>query len=83
MHRIFGTRQPPKFMLGKAGYDWTTTIEDWVNKHFVTGPDNKEILRIIQDLKRIGLTVKTAQENITRIAEGNKPNDGQETIPIS
>ena len=75
--------EPPGFMTGKSGDGWEQPIKDWIDKHFVTGPDNKQIRRIIQDLKSIGLTVKTAQENITRIAEGNKPNDGQESISDS
>jgi len=72
--------EPPGFMLGDPRYDWSTNIEDWVNKHFVTGPDNKKLRGIIRDLKSIGLTVKTAEENITQIAENNKADDGQEEL---
>jgi len=73
--------EPPRFMLGNSGYDWTTTIDDWVNKNFVTGPDNKKIRQVAQDLKSIGLTVKAAQDNMGALIKRNKPDDGQESIP--
>ena len=73
--------EPPGFMTGKSGEAWEHTIKDWVDRHFITGPDNKQIRRVVQDLKSIGLTVKAAQDNIAQIAKKNKPDDGQETIP--
>ena len=73
--------EPPGFMTGKPGEAWEHTIKDWVDRHFITGPDNKQIRRVVQDLKSIGLTVKAAQDNIGALVKRNKPDDGQESIP--
>ncbi len=74
--------EPPNFMTGEVdGYLYDHTVAEWVQENLVSGPDGKELLMALRQIKSVDYALKAARDAIIKLTVRKKDNGGQEELP--